>query len=252
MHNKKLHCALEGVSDTFPLVLAAVPFAIVFGALGQAQGLPDWVVLAISVVVFAGASQFIAITMLATGAAFPIIIMTVFIVNLRHLLYAVSLIPYVKNISQPKRLLMGFLLTDETFAVAFNRVIKFPGKPFFGVYYLASAVFMYSSWVLFSWVGIVAGNTLPQLSSFGLDVAMVVAFVGIVVPQLTLPSHWCCAIVAGLGGIVCYEWPYQSGLLFASFLAILVGVLVERRQGGRHDHQHGESELVDVKEGAET
>ena len=79
---------------------------------------------------------------------------------------------------------------------------------------------MYLDWA-------VAGNQFPQLSSFGLDIAMVVAFIGIVVPHLKMPSHWVCALVAALSGTITYDWPNQSGLLFSSVIAIISGVVLE-------------------------
>jgi len=227
MTNRNLQSVIEGARDTLPLVFAAIPFGIVYGALGHAQGLPDWVVIAISMVVFAGASQFIAITLMATGATLPIIVLTVFVVNLRHMLYAVSLIPYIKHFSQFKRLPMAFTLTDETFAVAFNRVKQKKPSSHFGHYYLGSAAFMYLNWQLCTWIGLVAGNQMPQLTSFGLDIAMVVAFIGIVVPHLKMPSHWVCALVAALSGTLTYDWPNQSGLLFSAVIAIISGVMLE-------------------------
>ena len=225
--NPRLQSAIEGARDTLPLVFAAIPFGIVYGALGHAHGLPNWVVIAISMVVFAGASQFIAITLMATGAALPVIVLTVFVVNLRHMLYAVSLIPYVKQFSQLKRLPMAFTLTDETFAIAFNRATHNGPSAHFAHYYLGSAVFMYINWQLCTWIGLVAGNQIPQLTSFGLDIAMVVAFIGIVVPHLKFPSHWVCALVAALAGTLTYDWPNQSGLLFSSVIAIISGVMLE-------------------------
>jgi len=225
----KLQSTIEGARDTLPLVFAAIPFGIVYGALGHAQGLPDWVVIAISMVVFAGASQFIAVTLMATGASIPIIVLTVFVVNLRHMLYAVSLIPYVKQFSQLKRLPMAFALTDETFAVTFNHATQHNPSAHFAHYYLGSAAFMYINWQLCTWIGLVAGNQIPQLTSFGLDIAMVVAFIGIVVPHLKMPSHWLCALVAALSGTVTYDWPNQTGLLFSAMLAITSGVMLENR-----------------------
>ena len=220
---------VSGVKDTFPLVVAAMPFGLVFGAMGQSQGLADWVVLSISIFVFAGASQFIAITMLATGAALPVIVLTVFIVNLRHMLYSVSLIPIVQGLTQKWRWPMAFTLTDETFAVVYNKMALSGTHQHLPIYYLGSAVFMYLNWILCTWIGILLGSQLPSLTSFGLDIAMVVAFIGIVVPNLKLPSHWLCAITAAVSGLLTYQWPHQTGLLISSLLAIVVGVLAENR-----------------------
>jgi 4-azaleucine resistance transporter AzlC len=217
------------MKDTFALVVAAIPFGLVFGAMGQAQGLADWVTLGISIFVFAGASQFIAITMLAAGAAIPVIVLTVFIVNLRHVLYSVSLIPVVQGLPLKWRLPMAFTITDETFAVVYNKMSLSRTHQNLPIYYLGSSVFMYLNWILCTWIGILLGSQLPSLTSFGLDIAMVVAFIGIVVPNLKLPSHWLCAITAAVSGILTYQWPHQTGLLLSSLLAIIVGVTIENR-----------------------
>lgn len=227
MSQTKTALAFQGAKDSFPLVVAAIPFGIVYGALGQSQGLSDWVVMAISIFVFAGASQFIAITLLASGAALPVIVSTVFIVNLRHSLYAVSLIPLIKHLSTKVRIAMGFALTDETFAIVYNRLSSESDRNSITFYYFGSAGFMYLNWQLCTFIGIVAGNNYPQLTEYGLDVAMVVAFIGIVVPHLKLPSHWICAIVAAVSGILTYQWPHQTGLLFSALLAIVLGVATE-------------------------
>ena len=233
----------QGARDTLPLIFAAMPFGIVYGAMAQAQGLPMWVTMAISLCVFAGASQFIAITLLATGAPLNVIVLTVFIVNLRHMLYAISLIPFVQKISQAKRIPMAFTLTDETFAVALNYASRFhqglPGPGLFSSFYLGSGALMYFSWVMCSAIGVMAGSQLPELTQFGLDIAMVVAFIGIVVPHLTLPSHWICVVVAGISGALLYDWPNQTGLLASAFLAIFTGVVTENlfSQKENHDQQ---------------
>lgn len=218
-----------GAKDSFALVLAVMPFGLVFGALGHAHGFSDWVVVAISIFVFAGASQFIAITMLAAGAIVPVIILTVFVVNLRHMLYAVSLIPVIRHVPQRVRIPMAFLLTDETFAVVFNKASHSEAKQNLSRYYFGSALFMYLSWVSFTWLGVVAGGQFPALTEFGLDIAMVVAFIGIVVPNLKLRSHWACAFTATVSGLLSYDWPHQTGLLFSSLFAISVGVFIENR-----------------------
>lgn len=227
MIDHRMQSILEGARDTLPLVIAAMPFGIVYGALAHAQGLPDWVIAGISLLVFAGSAQFIAITLVAAGATLPVIVMTVFLVNLRHLLYAITLVPRVRRYHHWLRLPMAFTLTDETFAVVFNRIAQDRTAAHFAHYYLGSAALMYGNWQLCTWVGLIAGDRFPALTHFGLDIAMVVAFIGIVVPLLKLPSHWICALIAAFSGVLTYHWPHQSGLLFSALIAIGGGVISE-------------------------
>ena len=226
--SSKLQIFGQGAMVSLPLVLAALPFAIVYGALGEALNMSFWTVIAISMFVFAGASQFIALNLMAIGAQHPIIIFTVFLVNLRHTLYAMTLMPHFKSCNFWQKLTLGFSLTDETFAVVVNQTTKTTSH--LGWFYAGSALLMYVNWIVWSAIGFAVGAKFPELQHYGLDVAMVVAFTGIVVASLKTTSHWLCMIAAAIAAIVTIDWPYQTGLLFSSFFAIALGVAGSRYQ----------------------
>lgn len=217
-----------GALETLPLVVAAFPFGIVFGAMAHGGGLDFAVALGMSAIVFAGASQFIAITLLFAASAMPVIVLTVFVVNLRQLLYSANLMHHVAHWPQKWRIPLAFWLTDETFAAVTDRINRHPGQPGLRWFYLGSAVFMYSFWQISTTLGYLLGEQIPGLEDWGLDIAMVVAFVGIVVPALKHRADWACAAVAFASALLTYSWPYQSGLLFSSLLAIGVGMLLSR------------------------
>lgn len=138
---------LAGARAIFPLVVGAVPFGIIFGTL--AAGSLSFVgTLAMSIFVFAGSSQFIAIGLIASGTAAPLILLTTIVVNLRHLLYAVSLVPHLQKLSPVWKLVLGFWLTDEGFAVAIVRYDQRDISPNKHWYHLGAALFMYVNWVI--------------------------------------------------------------------------------------------------------
>ncbi|MCG8609597.1 MAG: AzlC family ABC transporter permease [Pseudomonadales bacterium] len=226
----------QGGRDTLPLLVAAMPFGFVYGALATEQGGSGLWVLAMSMFVFAGASQFIAITLLASAAALPVVVLTVFIVNLRHSLYAASLMSSARRWPAWLRAPMAFWLTDETFAVVSRRISQAGNDSdsdrdvqTFIVYYLGSAVSMYLNWLLCTGAGILAGQTIVGIQAWGLDVAMVMAFVGIVVPMLRNLPQWLCALVACTSALLTFDWPHQTGLLFSAILAIVIAVFVQIR-----------------------
>lgn len=223
----------EGARDSLPLLLAAVPFGIVYGALAISAGMSPAAAQGMSLLVFAGSAQFIAATLIGAATAWPVVVLTVFVVNLRHLLYATSLMRHVEQLHQGWRVPLAFWLTDETFAVVSNRLSRRPDEPGLRYYYLGSALAMYGLWQVDTLVGIVAGSQVPDMTGWGLDVAMVVAFIGIVVPALRTPSKWACAITAGVAMLLTYDWPHQTGLLFSSLVAITVGVMIHLRRHGR-------------------
>jgi 4-azaleucine resistance transporter AzlC len=218
-----------GALETLPLVVAAFPFGIVFGALANSSGLAFSVALGMSAIVFAGASQFIAVTLLLSATALPVIVLTVFIVNLRQLLYSANLMHYVEPWPQRWRIPLAFWLTDETFAAVSDRLNRHPEQPGLRWFYLGSALFMYTFWQISTVLGYLLGERIPGLTDWGLDVAMIVAFVGIVVPALKRRADWACAAVALVCTLLSYQWPYQTGLLFSSLLAIGVGVVLSRK-----------------------
>lgn len=218
--------------DMIPLLVAAAPFGTVYGALATSQGLSEWLVMAMSLLVFAGASQFIAVTLLAASTAYPIIILTVFVVNLRHMLYSASLMTHLEKVPQWLRAPMAFWLTDESYAVVSRYSLQKSNTSDFISYYLGASLSMYINWAFFSWLGMVLGQRISNIESWGLEVAMIVAFVGIVVPVMKTRADWACASTAMVSALLTFDWPHQTGLLFSSVLAIIVGLIVSVRKKG--------------------
>ncbi len=217
-----------GVKDTLPLVIGAIPFGIIFGAVAVNSGLSIWATAALSLFVFAGASQFVAAGLVAGGAGLAVIILTTFVVNLRHSLYAVSLAPYVKSLPQRWLLPLGFTLTDETFLVAVERYRQPDASPNKHWYQAGSAAFMYLNWQLCTWIGIAAGTSLPNPASWGLDFALVVTFIGMLIPGLRSRPMIVCAVVAGATAVLLSGLPNRLGLMAATLAGVAAGMLVER------------------------
>ena len=229
MKHTRSYLFLLGMKDCAPLILAAIPFGVIYGALGQSTELSFWAVLAMSIFVFAGSAQFIAVGLIASSTSWPIIVLTTFFVNFRHLLYSANLLPHVKDYGQKVRAPMAFLLTDESFAVASNYLKLHGDKPNFNWYYFGAALFMYLNWQLCTLVGLYIGQSIPDMANWGLDMAVVVAFIGIVVPCLHNRATLACALVAGGLSLITYDWPHKTGLLFSAVSAILVAMYLEKK-----------------------
>ncbi len=219
---------LLGARDTLPMILGAIPFGILFGALGISAGLSTMAVVGFSLFVFAGSSQFIGANLVGQGVAMPFILVTTFIVNLRHALYAASLGPYVKNLPQRWLIPLGFWLTDETYAV----VIRYYQQdlPHAHWYHLGSSIAMYSNWNVCTWIGILAGTQFKGLASSGLDFAMVVTFLGIIVPLIVNRPMFVCALVAAITSLITAPMPNKIGLIIAAAAGIAAGVMLELQQ----------------------
>lgn len=223
---------LTGARDILPLVVGAIPFGIIFGTLAIASGVSVWGAIALSAFVFAGSSQFIAIGMVAVGTTWFLVVLTTFVVNLRHLLYSMSLLPYVKSMPQRWKIPMALLLTDETFAVTIRRYETANGSPRAHWYYLGAAITMYVNWQFCTWIGIAVGQRIPNAAAWGLDFAMSATFIGMIIPYLhPFRKHrptWVAVTVAALLALLTYSLPHKIGLMIAAIAGITAGVWSER------------------------
>ncbi|CAN0619271.1 AzlC family protein [Burkholderia multivorans] len=226
---------LDGARDTIPMMVGAAPFGVIFGTLVTAGPLTGWHGALMSVAVFAGSAQFIALGLIAGGASFAVVLATTLIVNLRHLLYSATLAPYVAHLPLRWRATLGALLTDEVFAVAYTHYRHFPPGTIGPHYFFGSGVAMYLNWQLWTIAGLWFGAAFPGLQSLGLDFAMAATFIAIVVPQLGTLRYFAAAATAGTLAWFWQAWPYKLGLLGAVAAGVAVGValtLYDRSRAG--------------------
>jgi 4-azaleucine resistance transporter AzlC len=225
---------LAGARDTLPMLVGAAPFGLIFGTLASAGLLAAWQGQLMSLSIYAGSSQFIGVGLITAHAGLLVIWFTTFIVNLRHMLYAATLLPHVAGLPARWRWTLGFLLTDETFAVMNGYYRRHGDAPHGHWYFLGSGLAMYGNWQLWTLIGLLFGAAFPQLQSLGLDFAMVATFIAIVVPQLGRMPHFAAAMAAGAFACLLNDLPYQLGLLSAVLIGVVVGLVLSRwRAAGR-------------------
>jgi 4-azaleucine resistance transporter AzlC len=217
----------EGARDMIPLIVGAIPFGIIFGTLAQSSGLSFGGAMAMSAFVFAGSAQFIALGLLASGSSVVLVVLTTLVVNLRHLLYAASLVPYLRGISQRWKLVIGFLLTDEAFAVAIRRYSQPGQRSTDHWYYLGAALAMYVNWQICTWLGLTVGQLIPNAAAWGLDFAMVATFIGMIIPYLKTRPMVAAVAVTGIMALLANDLPYKLGLLTASLAGVATGLILD-------------------------
>ena len=217
----------HGMRDTLPLIIGAVPFGIIFGTLAGSAGLSPLGTVAMSLFVFAGSAQFIALGLLGSGTVWPMIVLTTFVVNFRHLLYTATLLDHLKKLPRQWQAVLAFGLTDETFAVAVGRWLKDDGAPHRHWYQLGSMVFMYTNWNLCTLIGVFAGAMLEGIGGWGLDFAMIAAFIAMVIPHIKDKPTLAASLTAGAAAIVCHGLPHKLGLMVAAALGMAAGMVVE-------------------------
>lgn len=209
------------------MLVGAAPFGLIFGTLAIATGLPVWLTLGLSALVFAGSSQFVAVSLIGSGAALPVIWLTTFVVNLRHALYSATLLPYARTLPARWRWALAFWLTDETFAVVENQLRHHSSLQDSAHYWLGSSLAMYLNWQLWTIAGVLLGQSVPGLATLGLDFAMVATFAAIVALQLRERPVLFAAVVAGTVALLARTLPYKLGLMLAAVAGVGAGMLAE-------------------------
>ena len=211
--------------DTTPMVVGGAPFGILFGALAVHAGLSPIGAQAMSLFVFAGSAQFIAVGLIAQNVSALFIILTTLVVNLRHALYGATLAPYLRHVRARWLPLMGFTLTDETFVTVFKRLEEHGATPYSQWYFFGSSALLYTEWQLSTLVGIIAGRTIPNPQSWGLDYAATVTFTGMIVSMLRNRSTGLAVIVAGVVALIANPLPNRLGLMLAAVAGPVAGVI---------------------------
>ncbi|AFS01085.1 AzlC family ABC transporter permease [Lentilactobacillus buchneri] len=169
--------------DTLPTVFGYIGIGVAFGIVGKAAGLSPLLVTLMSIITYAGSAQFVIVSMLVTHSPIFSIIFSVFLVNSRMILMSTTLASYFKYDSMFKNILVGTLLTDESFALGMNK-LNYSDNHLNFAWFNTANVISYMTWILSSLVGAVLGNFISNPEKFGLDFALVAMFIGLLYLQL--------------------------------------------------------------------
>jgi 4-azaleucine resistance transporter AzlC len=220
-----------GVRAQLPILLGVVPFGMIYGALAVSSGLSPAAAQAMSAIVFGGSSQFVAAGLFAAATPWPVIVLTTFVINLRHALYSASVAPYLAHLPARWKGLLAYLLTDEAYAMGIQR-LQAPGEP--GERHwalLGGELALWLVWQLSTAVGVFLGAQVPP--GWGLDFALALTFIAILVPALTDRPTILAALVAGAVALLGAGLPYKLGLIAAACAGIIAGVAAGRLRLGR-------------------
>ena len=221
---------LAGAQAEVPILLGVIPFGLIYGVLAIGAGLPPPAALAMSSIVFAGSAQFIGAQLFEVLTPAPVIVLTTFVVNLRHMLYSASLAPYLQPLGRAWKWLLAYLLTDEAYAVAIVHFEQPGDGRYRHWYFFGAGITLWITWQISTAVGIYLGALVPE--SWALDFSLPLTFIGLVIPALRDRPAMAAALVAGLVAVLAADLPLRLGLMVAALSGILAGLLVERRVVG--------------------
>jgi len=215
-----------GVLQALPIMLGYIPVGFAYGVLAQKAGISAFNTLLMSIIVYAGSSQLIVVGLISAGMPAVSIVITTFIVNLRHMLFSAALSPFLQGWRKPELAAFAFELTDETFAIHSVRMgqAMIDKREIFATNVTAQA-----AWIFGSWLGIVAGKSIADIEPFALDYALPAMFIALLVMQIKKWDQIGVAVLSGVLSVVFVQMGLdQWYVIAATLIGATSGVLVGR------------------------
>lgn len=219
-----------GVRAEIPILISGLPEGMIYGALALNAGLSPLASQLMSSLLYAGSAQFITVQLLHDLTPGFVILLTIIIVNLRHVLYSVSLAPYVASLPMRWKIMLSYLLTDESYAATALHYEREGTTPYSHWFFLGAGFSVWFAWQVSTVIGIFLGAAIPD--SWSLDFALPLTFIAMVVPVLRNRPSIFAALAAGLTALFSGSLPYKLGLLLAALVGITVGTLLENQKAG--------------------
>ncbi|MED1795558.1 AzlC family ABC transporter permease [Brevibacillus nitrificans] len=222
---------LAGVRDCIPTLLGYLSIGFAAGVVEKTAGLSITEIALLSICLYAGSAQFIAAGMMAANGSASAIIITIFFVNLRHILLSAALSPYFRHLTPVRNMLIGTLLTDETFGVAINEAAK--RKRISEKWMHGLNITAYANWIVANIAGAYLGQWIADPEKFGLDFALPAMFIGLLVLSMVSRKQWRLDIVVGISAVVLAVGVSlvlggNIGVIAATLIASTIGMVIER------------------------
>ncbi|AHN20607.1 MULTISPECIES: AzlC family ABC transporter permease [Lysinibacillus] len=224
---------IQGVKDCVPTLLGYISIGLAFGVVGSASGLSLVEIALLTILVYAGSAQFIFCALLLTSSPTSAIIVTIFVVNLRHLLMSLTLAPHFTRYSMLRNVGFGTLLTDETFGVAVTKQMQ-NGK-LYGRWMDGLNITAYAFWILSCIAGAFLGQWVANPEKWGLDFALIAMFIALLVLQLSsVGKHKIMHYLMLIGYMVVimyglsYVVPSHLAVLLATVIVATIGVVTDK------------------------
>lgn len=223
LHGTNDRSFLQGMTAALPIVIGYIPIALTFGLLARQADIPILHTVLMSALVYAGASQFMAVNMIAAGAGAVEIIFATFILNLRHFIMGLSLMNLLKRIPPVYKIFVSAGMTDETFALASikQEEAKADGGHLFATGLVLAA---YASWVIGSFFGSLLADLIPSSISQSMAIALYAMFIGLLVPSVR--KEYKVGLIAIMSMLLCYIFNLYVASGWAIVFATIGGALL--------------------------
>ena len=217
---------MSGMIDVAPHMLSVIPFGIICGAIGVELGFNPYLVYAMSIIIFGGASQIVFLQLLSGGASSIVAVTSVGVINSRHLLYGAVLSEYLEKLSFIKKLLISYFVVDQGFAESNKFFKKNKTEEYLHYHLIGTGGTLWICWQIATLAGIILGSFVPE--ELGLKFAIPLTFIAIVVQDLKKIDHVVVMLVCGISSLLFFDAPFKSYILISPVVALFVAALLLR------------------------
>ena len=218
---------LAGVQAIIPILMGVVPFAMIIGVVAVDTGLPVSMASTMSLIVYAGAAQFLMMQLLGTSAAWWVIALAAWIINLRFMLYSASLALHLKDLPIKWKIPLAYLISDQAYGVWIIEFDKESEQQHKNWFYFGASLVMWVAFQFGTLIGALLGAQLPE--SWSLDFAFPLTFTALLIPSIKNRPMLLAAIVSGGIAVAGFGLPYSLNLPLAIGTGIAVGLFSERK-----------------------
>lgn len=217
---------LAGTRACLPVLPGVAAFGAISGVAMVGAGLSPWLAAAMSVIVFAGTAQLAALQLLAAGTPLGVIFAAALILNLRFVLYSLSLAPHLQGLRRPARWLAAYFLSDNGYAHTIARVASRPHDPGHAQYFMGACTAIWVTWQAATFAGIVVGAGIP--ASWSLEFVVVLTFAALAVGSVRDLAGGAAALAAGATALAATGLPFRLGLIAAAVAGVAAGLATDR------------------------
>tara|TARA_B100001996_G_C18569847_1_gene557989 strand:- start:189 stop:875 length:687 start_codon:yes stop_codon:yes gene_type:complete len=214
----------RGILDVAPHMLSVIPFGIICGAIGIELGFNPYLVYAMSLIIFGGASQIVFLQLLSGGASALIAVTSVGVINSRHLLYGAVLSEYLEKLTLLKKLIISYFVVDQGFAESNKYFKKNKNQKNIHYHLLGTGITLWTCWQISTLTGIILGSIVPP--ELGLKFAIPLTFIAIVVSDLRKIDHITVMLVSGISSLIFFEAPFRSYIIISPLIALFAASLL--------------------------
>ncbi len=230
---------LDGLLVVAPALVALFAWGLVTGVAMVKSGLTQWQAAGMSLLMFAGSAQLAALPLIAGGAPIWVVLLTTAVVNLRFVIFTAGLYPYFRHLPLGKRMALGYVTGDVSFALSVSRwtakATPPGGRTEQTWFYLGICTGTWFVWQVSSLAGIFLGGGIPP--GWGLDFVAILALVALVLPMIAGAPTIAGALVSAVVAVLAAGVPLKLGLVVAVLAgittALAVDVALDRLKAGR-------------------